>query len=199
MNNTLQGRPLATLTESFIIMTHAFRALPRLKHALSSSTLSKQQEERIMLAVTQVNGCALCSYAHTRMALEAGLSTQEIENMLQGQIEAPEEDLPALMFAQHYADTRGHPTEKSLKRLKELYGSSQAKAIISAIQVIMFGNAYGIPMGSLLGRIKHEKKHIDNRSSLLYELLMLILLIPYIPIAFIVAIVFEILRKPILS
>jgi AhpD family alkylhydroperoxidase len=37
-----------------------------------------------MLAVTEVNGCEMCSYAHTKMALEAGLSNDEIQQMLAG-------------------------------------------------------------------------------------------------------------------
>lgn len=35
-----------------------------------------------MLAVTQVNGCRYCSYVHARMALQAGLSEQEIRTVL---------------------------------------------------------------------------------------------------------------------
>lgn len=31
-------------------------------------------KERIMLAVTEVNGCIMCSYVHTKLSLKAGLS-----------------------------------------------------------------------------------------------------------------------------
>ena len=40
--------------------------------------LSEHFIERIMLAVTEVNGCAVWSYAHTKMALEAGMTNEEI-------------------------------------------------------------------------------------------------------------------------
>ncbi|WP_085558880.1 carboxymuconolactone decarboxylase family protein [Carnobacterium iners] len=38
--------------------------------------------ERIMLAVTQVNGCSVCSYTHTKMALEVGMKSEKIKNIL---------------------------------------------------------------------------------------------------------------------
>ena len=44
----------------------------------------EQYTERIMLAVTEVNGCALCAYGHTRFALEAGLSPAEVRDLLGG-------------------------------------------------------------------------------------------------------------------
>ena len=33
--------------------------------------------ERLQLAVTEVNGCAVCSYAHTAMALRLGMSNMK--------------------------------------------------------------------------------------------------------------------------
>ncbi|MFC0273464.1 carboxymuconolactone decarboxylase family protein [Metabacillus herbersteinensis] len=32
-----------------------------------------------MLAVTEVNGCEFCSYSHTKIALEQGMSQEEIK------------------------------------------------------------------------------------------------------------------------
>jgi AhpD family alkylhydroperoxidase len=40
-----------------------------------------------MLAVTAVNQCRYCSYAHARMALLAGLSTEEIQALNDGVLE----------------------------------------------------------------------------------------------------------------
>ena len=62
--------------------------------------LDKDFFERIMLAVTQVNGCPYCSYFHAQMALRSGMSNEEIKKLLQGEfVDAPEEQLVALMFA----------------------------------------------------------------------------------------------------
>jgi AhpD family alkylhydroperoxidase len=70
----------------------------------------RQSAERISLAVTEVNGCELCSYAHTRLALDAGVSDAEARALLGGVTTGvPDDQLPGIAFAQHYADTRGHP------------------------------------------------------------------------------------------
>ncbi len=63
-----------------------------------------------MLAVTEVNGCDICSYAHTKVALEAGMSSQEIQNMLGGIIDdVPLKEVHGIMYGQHYANARGNP------------------------------------------------------------------------------------------
>nr|WP_237713710.1 carboxymuconolactone decarboxylase family protein [Rhodococcus sp. P14] len=63
-----------------------------------------------MLAVTEVNGCGACSYAHTKIALGAGMSSAEIRNILAGVLDdVPDSEVAAVLFAQHYADTRATP------------------------------------------------------------------------------------------
>lgn len=66
--------------------------------------------ERLQLAVTEVNVCAACSYAHTYMALKQGMSNEEISSFLSGDgTFINQEEARAIVFAQHYADTRGFP------------------------------------------------------------------------------------------
>jgi len=133
--------------------------------------------------VTEVNGCAICSYAHTKMALEADLSDIEILNMLAGISDyIPAEEIQAIMFAQHYADSRGAPSHKSFERVIEAYGLPKAKGILGATRVIMMGNVYGIPWSSFFGRLKGKP---DKRSSLPYELGSMASSILFIPIALI--------------
>jgi len=175
------GRRLYTPGEAFSITWRALRAMPSLRQSRHEGTIDGQFMERIMLAVTQVNGCALCSYAHTKMALEAGMSAQEIRNMLAGtEADVPTEELPAILFAQHYADQRGCPSAESWKRIEEAYGKQGALAVLSAIQVIMMGNAWGIPAGSLAARIRGRKERVDSRSSVPYEIGMILLLLPFL-------------------
>ena len=49
-----------------------------------SQLLSSQFIKRLQLAVTEVNGCAICSYQHTKMALKQGMSNEEISSFLNG-------------------------------------------------------------------------------------------------------------------
>jgi len=59
-----------------------------IKKANKNSDIHRKFIERIMLAVTQVNGCRLCSYAHTKIALENGLEQNEISALLSGDLQA---------------------------------------------------------------------------------------------------------------
>lgn len=128
----------------------------------------EQYAERIMLAVTEVNGCALCAYGHTRFALRSGMDAGEIRDLLGGVTEVvPDDELPAVAFAQHYADTGGHPDRDAWARLVEIYGEEQALGVLGTSRVMMCGNAVGIPWSSLLTRLRGSP-HPD--STLRYEI-----------------------------
>ena len=164
--------------------------------AKRNKELSPKFIERIMLAVTEVNGCGICSYAHTKKALESGMSNEEIQNMLSGIIDdVPTNEVAAVMFAQHYADTRGNPTMESWQRIVEIYGISKAKGILGSIRTIMIGNAYGIAWSSFFNRLRCRP---DPRSNLLYEVSMILGTI-LIPISLIHALISDLLRKPIIK
>jgi AhpD family alkylhydroperoxidase len=116
---------------------------------------SPRVTERIMLAVTEVNGCALCAYGHTRFALDAGLTDDEIRELLGGMGDSvPDTELPAVAFAQHCADQRGRPDRDVWRRLVDLYGQDQALGVLATTRMIMCGNALGIPWSALLSRLR---------------------------------------------
>jgi AhpD family alkylhydroperoxidase len=174
------GRKLYSLREAYGITLQALRTMPELKRAKKQGELDQPFIERIMLAVTEVNGCALCSYAHAKMALEAGLSDTEIRKMLSGSSDdVPDDELQAILFAQSYADARGTPSEKAWERVVETYGLPKAMGILGAVRVIMMGNVYGIPWSAFLGRLKGKP---DERSSLAYELGMITGSILFLPV-----------------
>ena len=173
------GKELYSVKESYWISYNGMRTLKYMRRAKRNKELSPKFIERIMLKVTEVNDCDICSYAHTKMALENGMTNREIQKLLAGIMEdVPEEELTAVLFAQHYADTRGHPTKESWKRLIEIYGLSKAKGILGFIRTIMIGNAYGIPFSSFFKRLKGKP---DKRSSVGYEISMILgsILIPF--------------------
>ena len=62
-----------------------------------------------MLAVTQVNGCRWCHYAHARIALTAGVSAAAAQPDGPGAGRFPQEEAVALAFAQHYAESADRP------------------------------------------------------------------------------------------
>lgn len=129
--------------------------------------------ERLMLATTEVNGCEVCSYAHTQMALKEGFSQDEINAFLSGSnAYVMEEEAIAILYAQHVADTMGNPDPITYDRLIDIYGSTKAAIMKSAIMIMMMGNIAGIPLSALLRRLK-GKPYIN--SSLGYEIGMLLI------------------------
>jgi len=66
--------------------------------------------ERLMLTVTAVNGCRYCSWAHARQALVTGITGDEVRSLLTGEVgDSPAAELPALLYAQHWAESGGRP------------------------------------------------------------------------------------------
>jgi AhpD family alkylhydroperoxidase len=180
--------------EFYAILRDGLRSLKHLLRGRRRGLLSPDFIERIMLAVTEVNGCEICSYAHTRMALEQGMSEQEIAAMLSGSGEhVPEDQRVAVLFAQHYADTRGTPSQASWRRLEERYGRETALGILGAVRAIMIGNAHGIPLSALRSRLKGRP---IGKSSLTYEVGMVLSLVPFLPAAILHAIAMDLGGAP---
>ncbi|MEE4178504.1 MAG: carboxymuconolactone decarboxylase family protein [Bacteroides sp.] len=124
--------------------------------------------ERVQLAVTEVNGCAACSYAHTYMALKQGIPQEEIKSFLSGDDAfVKQEEAKAILFAQHFADTKGLPNAEAYNTLVDEYGEAKAQIIYSAAQIMQAGNIYGIPFSALVSRLKGKPY---KESSLGYEL-----------------------------
>lgn len=156
--------------------------LPSLK---SKPAISKDFFERIMLAVTEVNGCRLCSQYHARLALESGMSPEEVKGMLDGDLAAaPEEEATALLFAQHYAEAAGRPEPEALKRLEETYSPEQVREILFAIRAITLGNTLGNMYDALRQRLRGNPV---AESSLKAELGVLLGSVVFIPAAFVQA------------
>jgi hypothetical protein len=93
------------------------------------------------------------------MALKQGMSSEEINSFLSGdRTFINKEEAKAIVFAQHYADTRGFPKKDAYDLLVDEYGKQKVKVIISAIQLMHAGNIYGIPYSAL--NIKTQRKTI---------------------------------------
>lgn len=146
----------------------------------ATSRLEEQFRNKILLAVTQVNGCRYCSYLHTKHALESGMSEEEISSLLGGEVDSRES--VALIFAQHYAESQANPESKSIQRLYETYGTQKANDIVATIQAIMVGNIHGISIDLLQSRIRGKS---DPNSSFWTEFSTafgILLFVPYLAI-----------------
>lgn len=108
-------------------------------------SLSPAFRERLMMVVTEVNGCRYCSYYHAEQSLKYGLSEDELKELLAGSIPAdtPPEEYFALTYAQHWADKDACPDENVRRKLYEEYGEETADAIEIALRMIRMGNLSG--------------------------------------------------------
>ena len=111
--------------------------------------------ERLMMVVTEVNGCRYCSYSHARLALSAGISPEELRQLLLGAIptDTPQDELLALTYAQHWAETDAHPDPQVRKKLEANYGAESSEAIHIVLHMIRMGNLLGNLWDNWLSRL----------------------------------------------
>jgi AhpD family alkylhydroperoxidase len=107
-----------------------------------------------MLVVTAVNRCRYCSYAHAREALSTGISQVEIEALASGMFEgSPPEEVPALLYAQHWAEMNGEPETSVREQVVERYGERVVEMMELALRMIRAGNLSGNTFDYLLHRV----------------------------------------------
>lgn len=124
------------------------------------------------MAVTEVNGCRYCSYFHAQLALKTGMDKDEIERTLLGDFnDAPHEEVAALYFAQHYAESGGKPNEEAVQCMVDYYGKPVVRNILAYIRAIMIGNAWGNMFDALRMRFKGK----PNKDTTLFKELGVVL------------------------
>ncbi len=106
--------------------------------------ISNDFRERLMLAVTGVNDCSYCTYIHSKAALKSGVNEEEVCMLLQGKYDnCPKEEIPAIFYAQHWADSNGNPDFESKQKLIDIYGEKKALIIEKYLRIIRLGNLTG--------------------------------------------------------
>ena len=114
------------------------------REAMGDAGLDPAFRERLMLVVTGVNGCRYCSYAHAREALAEGIAQDEIDALEAGMFEgSPREEVPALLYAQHWAEADGEPDPAVREQVERRYGARTLARIEIALRMIRMGNLLG--------------------------------------------------------
>ncbi len=128
------------------------------KYTKELKLINKKFRSSIMMAVTNVNGCCMCSYYHTKELINAGTTDEELKIILEGTYTNLEvHESLALVFAEHYADVGGKYDKETFEKVKEYYGIDLTYGILATIKSIMFGNMYGISLGNMGSRFKFKK------------------------------------------
>ncbi len=135
-----------------------------MRAVMRGQLISRPFRERLMLAVTQVNGCPYCSYFHAKEALRVGLSPEEIQDLRRGVFDqAPAEEIPALLYAQHWAESNAQPDPEVRRRVEGIYGPELFQGIELALRAIRVGNLLGNTWDYLLFRLGLGRGASANR------------------------------------
>lgn len=147
-------------SDIFIVVGNARLAFK----AMWGKEITQTFRQRLMLAVTGVNGCRYCSYLHTKEALRAGLDLDEINQLLGGAYNnVPEQELKAILYAQHWADTNAHPDTQAKAKLIADYGEAKIRIIEMALVLIRIGNLSGNSFDYFLYTITCGRKGLTTR------------------------------------
>jgi AhpD family alkylhydroperoxidase len=152
-------------------------SMPAFLDTFHSGRVSRSFAEKIMMAVTRVNGCRYCAYFHARMALREGVSPDEIAKLLALEVGGfPEEEAVALAFAQHWVETAGHPNPEAEGRFCEYYGPQVSADIYNWMRMISFGNLAGNSVDAFLSRLRGAPARGSNPIG---EFLLFLLCAPF--------------------
>jgi len=139
-------------------------------NTMKSKRISSDFSERIMLAVTAVNGCRYCEWGHTKMAIESGCTDEEIKNILDLDFQSLRKDeIPALAFAQHFAESKENISKKAFHNLVKVYGIQKAEDIINYCRMITMGNLLGNTVDAFDSRMNGIQV---NNGSFFFEFLV---------------------------
>ena len=169
------------LTEFYPILFNASRSIPLIKSWAKSRRITKPFRQRIFLAISGVNGCAMCSFVHTKIALQEGMAVDEIKEVLQGEYgNIPKEEVIGVLFAQDYAASKEVVDSKSWERLVKEYGEQKANCVLNVARIITFTTTIGITLDSFKDRFRLRKGH----NNILRELVMLASVFVLFPLSF---------------
>lgn len=125
-----------------------------IRGTMQSGRVSRAFAEKIMMAVTAVNRCRYCARYHTRLALEEGVPQDEIARILALELdEFPAEEAVALAFAQHWAETAGHPDPEAERHFHAFYGPETSQDLLHWMRMINVGNLAGNTWDAILWRL----------------------------------------------
>jgi AhpD family alkylhydroperoxidase len=144
---TLKG-----FSKDIIFLVHNFN---RIFEALKAKRINKQFRERILLAVTAVNKCKYCSFGHSLMALKSGCTREEISRIMNSDFtNSKPNEIIALTYAQHFAETKRSPDPDATKKLFSYYGFKKARDILLFIHMMEMGNLLGNTIDAFKSRLK---------------------------------------------
>lgn len=154
VSRRLYRSPIALLADLRVLLSR-----PAVWCSAARGAVDVAFRERLMLVVTAVNRCPYCSYAHSRQALLNGISQQEIELLQNLAFEgSPAHEVPALLYAQHWAERDASPEPEVRQQVRDLYGEPTFDKIELILRLIRVANLVGNGFHHLLGRLSLRQR-----------------------------------------
>lgn len=154
MHNSFTRRTYTDLGQFFSDLFFPLVKSRELKALQKKGEISPAFRERLMLAVTGVNQCRYCTRVHTREALKSGVNHAEIDKLLTSDFkDCPAEEVPAILYAEHWAESNAHPDPDALAKLREIYGEGKSADIHLILRMIRAGNLQGNSLDYFLYKI----------------------------------------------
>jgi hypothetical protein len=147
--------------------------LPLFARSWLRGRVSRPFMQKMMLAVTSVNGCRYCAWSLTLMGSGLDVPKDEMAALLAGSLgqSVSEAEAVGLAFSLHYAESGARPDAAALARLHAQYGASAAADILLTLRWVTFFNLAGNTFRSSVERLASGRFHAR-------DLLLLLLTAP---------------------
>jgi AhpD family alkylhydroperoxidase len=175
------GRPMPRtyrVPELFRDLLSVFGRMPSLISIWTGGRLPRALREKVIVAVSQANACRMCEHAHTRMALEAGVTDAELaalENMDSGVLDR--RTWLVLAFARERVKTDFAPIdgEESHRTLVSELGLQTIRDVEDLARAMTVANRIANTLNALPDRMRGQAV---PESRLADELLINVLFLP---------------------
>ncbi len=175
------GRPVPRtyrVPALFRDLLSVFGRMPSLISIWIGGRLPRALREKVIVAVSQANACRMCEHAHTRMALEAGVTDAELaalENMDSGVLDR--RTWLALAFARERVRTDFAPIdgEESHRTLVSELGLQTIRDVEDLARAMTVANRIANTLNALPDRMRGQAV---PESRLADELLINVLFLP---------------------
>jgi AhpD family alkylhydroperoxidase len=163
MKKKFNKRLYPNLKEFFNDLGFILKRSKNMKALLRGEIIDTKFRERLMMAVTEVNGCRYCAYYHSQQALAAGIGSDELAEIAEMSFKSsPEGQRPALLYAQHWAESNAHPESGAWACMQETYTQEELEMIELSLYTIRMGNLMGNLTDYLLFKLSFGQVDIES-------------------------------------
>ncbi|MHA1984467.1 MAG: hypothetical protein ACW967_08945 [Candidatus Hodarchaeales archaeon] len=117
--------------------------------------ISHQLVFYMALTTTKEFGCPYCLWIQENKAPDYGCTSQTINAVKSNKYDDfPSNEIIALNFAKHYAESKRNPAKKEIKKLVRYFGKKESSNLINFLHLVSVGNLMGNTVDAFESRLK---------------------------------------------